>query len=290
MRPNLSNKAFDAFVHIVVIISVLLCLLPFLHVFALSLSSNEAVLTQRVTLIPVDMNLNAYKEVFSDRSMLLSLFVTVEITLLFTALGLLLTVAMAYPLSRKNLKGSRIFMLLILFTFYFNAGIIPNYINIHNLGLINNKWSLILPLALSPFNLILMRTFMRTSIPESLEESAKLDGCSDMGILFKIILPLSKPILATIALFYAVGRWNTFQDAYMYITSRDIFPLQLRLFYLVSAAQSTESFSAEGQVNMYAPEVVRAASIMFATIPIVIVYPWLQKYFVKGVLLGAVKG
>jgi putative aldouronate transport system permease protein len=138
--------------------------------------------------------------------------------------------------------------------------------------------------------MILMKNYIQTSIPDSLEESAKLDGCNDIGILVKIVLPLSKPILATIALFFAVGRWNGFQDAFYYIQNKSLYPLQLKLYYLVSAAQSTESFSAEGEAAAFTPEVVRAASIMFATIPILVVYPFLQKYFVKGALLGAVKG
>lgn len=290
MKSDIKNKSFDFICYFIITLTVLVCLVPFLHVTALSLSSNEAVTSQKVTLIPVDFTLKAYTEVFSDESMLRSLFLTVWMTLVFSILGLLLTIALAYPLSRKGLKGKGIFMMLILFTFYFNAGIIPHYININQLGLMNTLWALILPMALSPYNMILMRTFMMTSIPDSLEESAKLDGCSHFGILMKVIIPLSKPIIATIFLFFAVGRWNAFQDAYLYITSREIFPLQLRLFYLVSAAQSTEAFSAEGNANAFAPEVMKAASIMFATIPIIIVYPWLQKYFVKGVLIGAVKG
>jgi putative aldouronate transport system permease protein len=290
MNSNISNKIFDIFVYLIVTLTVLICILPFLHVISLSLSGNEAVMAQKVTIFPMDISFKAYAEVFSDASMLRSLFLTIYMTVLFTVIGLLITIALAYPLSRKGFKGRGFFMLLILFTFYFNAGMIPNYINIQELGLMNNIWGLILPLVLSPYNMILMRTYLMTAIPESLEESAKLDGCTHWGILMKIILPLSKPMLATLALFFAVGRWNTFQDAYMYITSRDNFPLQLRLYYLVSAAQSTESFSAEGNANAYAPEVMKAASIMFATIPIIIVYPWLQKYFVKGVMIGAVKG
>ncbi len=290
MKHDIKNRVFDFVCYFLVALTVVVCLIPFLHVAALSLSSNEAVMTQKVTLLPVEFTLKAYKEVFSEESMINSLFLTVWVTLVFSVLGLLLTIMLAYPLSRRGLKGRGIFMMLILFTFYFNAGIIPHYININELGLMNNVWVLVLPLALSPYNMILMRTFMMTSIPESIEESATLDGCNHMGILLRIILPLSKPIIATIFLFYAVGRWNAFQDAYMYITSRDIFPLQLRLYYLVSAAQSTEAFSAEGNANAYAPEVMKAASIMFATIPILIVYPWLQKYFVKGVMIGAVKG
>ena len=290
MKSDAKSSVFDVIVYSLIVITVLVCIVPFLHVFALSLSANDAVMTQKVTLWPVGFNLNAYSEVFSDHSMLQSLWLTIYMTLIFTVIGLVITIAMAYPLSRRDLKGRSFFMLIILFTFYFNAGMIPTYINIQKLGLIDSIWSLILPLVLSPYNMILMRTYMMTSIPESLEESAKLDGCSQWGILIRIILPLSKPILATIALFFAVGRWNAFQDAYMYITTRARFPLQLRLYYLVSASQSTEAFSAEGNANAFAPEVMKAASIMFATIPILIVYPWLQKYFVKGVLIGAVKG
>lgn len=290
MKSDIKSKTFDIVCYLLITLTVIVCLVPFLHVTALSFSSNIAVMSQKVTLFPVEFSLDAYKEVFSDESMLRSLFLTVWMTLLFSVIGLLITVALAYPLSRKGLKGRGMFMMLILFTFYFNAGIIPHYINIHQLGLMNSIWALILPVVLSPYNMILMRTYMMTSIPDSLEESAKLDGCSHFGILMRVIIPLSKPILATIFLFFAVGRWNAFQDAYMYITSREIFPLQLRLFYLVSAAQSTEAFSAEGNANAFAPEVMKAASIMFATIPIIIVYPWLQKYFVKGVLIGAVKG
>jgi putative aldouronate transport system permease protein len=290
MNSDIKNKTFDILVYSIVTLTVIICVLPFLHVIALSLSGNEAVMAQKVTIFPVDISFKAYIEVFSDGSMIHSLLLTIYMTVIFTVLGLLITIALAYPLSRKGFKGRGIFMLLILFTFYFNAGMIPTYINIQELGLRDNIWGLILPLVLSPYNMILMRTYLMTAIPESLEESARLDGCSHWGILLKIILPLSKPMLATLALFFAVGRWNTFQDAFMYITSRDSFPLQLRLYYLVSAAQSTEAFSAEGNANAYAPEVMKAASIMFATIPIIIVYPWLQKYFVKGVMIGAVKG
>lgn len=290
MNSNGTNKIFDIFVYSIVALTVIICVLPFLHVFALSLSANEAVMAQKVTVFPRGITFKAYREVFSDASMIRALLLTTYVTAIFTVIGLGITVALAYPLSRKGFMGRGFFMLLILFTFYFNAGMIPSYINIQELGLINNVWGLILPLVLSPYNMILMRTYLMTAIPDSLEESAKLDGCSHWGILMKIILPLSKPMLATIALFFAVGRWNTFQDAYLYITSRDNFLLQQRLYYLVSAAQSTESFSAEGNANAYAPEVIKAASIMFATIPILIVYPWLQKYFVKGVMIGAVKG
>ncbi|HEX7713403.1 MAG TPA: carbohydrate ABC transporter permease [Bacillota bacterium] len=289
MKSDFKSKIFNFIVYFTLGLTVLICILPFLHIMAISLSDNSAVMSQKVSLFPIGFNIKAYIEVFSDQTMMDSLGFTALMTLLVAVIGLLITIALAYPLSRKSLKGRKIFMYLILFTFYFNAGIIPNYINIQELGLFNSIWVLILPVVLSPFNMILMKNYIQTAIPESLEESAKLDGCSEVGFLIRIVLPLSKPILATIALFFAVGRWNGFQDALYYIQSKPLYPLQLKLFYLVSAAQSTESFSAEGMATAFTPEVVRAASIMFATIPILIVYPFLQKYFVKGALLGSIK-
>lgn len=291
MNLGIKNKIYDIFIYAFITMVILICVIPFLHVASLSLSSTPAVMSQKVTILPVEFNLEAYEKVFSDSSMLQSLKVSIEVTTIFSALGLLITILLAYPLSRKDLKGKTIFMMLVLFTFYFNAGIIPNFINIFKLGLMDSIWALILPLALSPYNMILMKTFFQVSIPESLEESARLDGCSHLGILTRIVIPLSKPIIATILLFYAVGRWNAFQDAFFYISSREIYPLQLKLYFLIAASMTAPSLGEGGDImQQLPPEVVKAASIMFATLPIIIVYPWLQKYFVKGVMIGAVKG
>lgn len=164
MKSAISNKIFDSIVYLSIALSVLICVLPFMHVLALSLSGNEAVMAQKVTVLPMNISLKAYNEVFTDESMIRSLVLTIYMTAIFTVIGLLITVALAYPLSRKGLKGRGFFMLLILFTFYFNAGMIPNYINIQELGLINNIWGLILPLVLSPYNMILMRTYLMTAL------------------------------------------------------------------------------------------------------------------------------
>ncbi len=275
--------------YIFVISAVLACLLPFLHVTALSVSSNEAVVAQKVTILPIGFNLEAYVRVLKDATMIRSLFLTIEITVIFTLLGLFLTVCCAYPLTKKRLKGRKYMSFVCIFTLYFTGGMIPNYILISNLNLINSMWSLILPLAFSAYNMIIIKSFFM-NIPESLEESAYLDGCSDVGILLKIVLPLSKPVLATIALFFAVGRWNAFQDALFYITKPNLYPLQLKLNLIVSASASTESLGESVGAAQLVPEVLKAACVMFATIPIIIVYPWLQKYFVSGVMLGSVKG
>lgn len=288
---KVTDKLVDIFIYTIITLASLACLIPFLHVAVLSVSSNQAVISRKVFLWPVGFNLDAYITVFKDPSMIRSLFLTVVITILFTALGMFLTICSAYPLTRKRLKGRHALTVIFLLTMYFSAGIIPDYLLVYNLKLINTIWSLIFPLAFSAYNMIILKSYIENTIPDSLEESAFLDGCSDIGILIKIILPLCKPVLATLCLFYAVGRWNAFQDALYYITKQNLYPLQLKLNMLVNAAQDTQSISQEINITtMLAPEVIKAACIMFATLPIVIVYPFLQKYFVKGIMIGAVKG
>ena len=265
-------------------------LIPFIHVLSVSISGNGAVMSNQVFLIPKDVNLDAYKTVFGDATMMRSLWFTVFVTVAFTALGMFLTICGAFALSRKRLKGRKVIGVIFLITMYFTAGTIPDYILMSQLHLINTAAVLILPLAFSAYNLIILRTFMQNSVPQSLEEAAAIDGCNDFIVLVRIVLPLSVPVLATLALFYAVGRWNTFQDALYFITKSPLKPLQLKLYELVNAAGSNSSVSQEvAGESMQAEEVLKSACIMFATIPIVIVYPFIQKYFVKGVMIGAVK-
>lgn len=280
----------DVLIYAFIGILSLICLIPFVHVLAVSISGNGAVMSNEVFLIPKDLNLEAYKTVFGDSAMMHSLWYSVFITVAFTALGMFLTICGAFALSRKRLKGRRVIGVLFLITMYFSAGTIPDYILMSSLHLINTRAVLILPLAFSAYNLIILRTFMQNSVPQSLEEAAEIDGCNDFTVLIKIVLPLSVPVLATLALFYAVGRWNTFQDALYFITKNPLKPLQLKLYELVNAsgAQANVSQEVAGE-SMQTQEVLKSACIMFATIPIVIVYPFIQKYFVKGVMIGAVK-
>lgn len=290
MKRKASDAAVDAIIYIFIGILSLICLIPFIHVAAMSLSGDAAVMANQVFLIPKGINADAYKTVLGDPAMMHSLWFSVWITIAFTALGMFLTICGAYALSRKRLKGRKAVGIIFLITMYFTAGTIPDYIVMSELHLINTAAVLILPLAFSAYNLIILRTFMQNSVPQSLEEAAQIDGCNDFTILIKIVLPLSVPVLATLALFYAVGRWNTFQDALYFITKSPLKPLQLKLYELVNAAGSQASVSQEvGGESMQAEEVVKSACIMFATIPIVIVYPFIQKYFVKGVMIGAVK-
>lgn len=270
------------------LIFVLICIIPFVSVIATSLSSNNAIISQRVTLWPVGFNLEAYKTVFTDNAMIESLFYTILITLIYTGLSLLLTICVAYPLTKKALKGRNIFLFIIIITMYFSGGIIPDYILVKNLNLLDTSGALILPGLISVYNMIILKSFF-TSIPSSLMEAAEIDGCTDIGVLLKIVLPLSLPILATLSLFYAVWRWNNFQDALFYISKPSLYPIQLKLYQIISISQGADVTSAENIQNAVTPEALKAASVMFATIPILIVYPWLQKYFVSGVMIGAVK-
>jgi len=285
------GKIVDAFFWLIIILVSLTCLFPFVHVFAVSISDEAYVVANKVVLLPKGFNLTAYQKIFADSSIIRSLLVTILITVLFTVIGMFLTISAAYALSRKELKGAKLMTFLILFTMYFAAGMIPDYLLIQNLHMLDTIWSLVLPLCFAPFNLLIMKNNFSASIPESLVEAAVVDGAGHFKILTRIVVPLSKPIIATIALFYAVGRWNAYQDALFYIKQRvDLRPLQLKLYYLVVSSQ--ESFQAEGGNTgvLTNPEVLKAACIIFATVPIILVYPFVQKYFVQGTMVGAVKG
>lgn len=290
MSERTSNRIFDIVNISFITLFVMFCLAPFLHTIAISLSSNRAITSGEVTIFPKEFNWDAYVQVFSDQSMLYSLGFTTVLTVVTTVLCMLFTLAAAYPLTKKKLKGRKLFMYVIIITMFFSGGMIPEYLLIRDLNLLNSAWALILPGLVSPFNLIILISFFR-GIPESLEESAEIDGSSHVHTLFKIILPLSMPVLATLALFYAVGRWNGFQDSLLYINDPQLYPLQLKLFQMVQNNMVSELTLMEGANRTpLTPESLKAATVVFATVPILLVYPWLQKYFVSGAMLGAVKG
>ncbi|WP_339239009.1 carbohydrate ABC transporter permease [Paenibacillus sp. FSL R5-0517] len=290
MSERTSNRIFDIVNISFISLFVIFCLAPFLHTIAISLSSNRAITSGEVTIFPKEFNWNAYVQVFSDQSMLYSLGFTTILTVVTTVLCMLFTLAAAYPLTKKKLKGRKLFMYVIIITMFFSGGMIPEYLLIRDLNMLNSVWALILPGLVSPFNLIILISFFR-GIPESLEESAEIDGSSHVHTLFKIILPLSMPVLATLALFYAVGRWNGFQDSLLYINDPKLYPLQLKLFQMVQNNMVSELTLMEGANRTpLTPESLKAATVVFATVPILLVYPWLQKYFVSGAMLGAVKG
>lgn len=282
------TKLGDWVIALICFFIILICLLPLLNVLARSLSSADALIRNEVLLWPVGLNLDAYKTVLGDSKYVWSLGWTAILTVIATFVSLFMTILCAYPLIYDNLKGKRLINSIIILTMYFNAGAIPNYLLIKDLNLINNPAVLIIPGALSVFNMIIMRSFLY-AIPESLRESAQIDGAGFIQILLKIYLPLSKPVIATLALFYAVGRWNGFSDALMYMNDRRFYPIQLLLYNILNNVMQVEVATQEGFSAPGLSETLKAATVMFATVPILMVYPWLQKYFISGVTLGAVK-
>ncbi|MDL2302040.1 carbohydrate ABC transporter permease [Lachnospiraceae bacterium OttesenSCG-928-D06] len=288
---NKKKSIIDIIFYIIITLVSLTCLLPFIHIFSKSISEEAYVIANKVFLLPKGFSLEAYKKIFADSSILRSMFVSVIVKVSFTAIGMFLTVSSAYALSRSEMKGRKIMTFIIMMSMYFTAGMIPEYLLMSNLNLLDTWWCMILPLCFAPYNLLIMKNNFSVNIPDSLVESAIIDGAGHFKVLWYIVVPLSKPIFATIALFYAVGRWNAYQDALFYIKQRtDLRPLQLKLYYLIVSA--SESFQSEGMVtvSMTNPEVLKAACIIFATLPIICVYPFLQKYFVQGAMVGAVKG
>ena len=239
---------------------------------------------------PVNFDLSAYKAVFTNKGLMDSMWFSLLLTAVYTVFALVMTILCAYPLSRPGLKFKSPILLYILFTMYFSGGMIPGYLNIKSLGLLDTFWVLVFPTVLSTYNMILMKSFFQ-SMPRELEESAYVDGANDLVVLIKIVLPLSKAMLATIALFYAVSRWNGFMDAILYINDESMYTIQLRLRQLIQSSQVSSMMEEipEMKEDLIA-ETIKAACMVFSMIPVMIIYPWLQKYFVKGVMIGSVKG
>jgi len=287
-----SRRGGDLVVAYFYLVVILICLFPMLNILARSLSDPLAIVNRQVALLPVNPTLDSYAYVFLDPAFSRSMVWTAFLTVLCTLISLAITTLCAFPLIYDNLKGKGVLNVLIIFTMYFNAGIIPNYILMKDLGLLNNPLVLILPGALSVFNMIILRSFFY-GVPDSLRESAELDGANPFTVLINIYLPLSGAVLATLALFYAVGRWNGFSDALMFLTSAQKYhPIQLFLYKLIDNQNSIEIAAQEGIVGGVpaAAEGLKAAAVIIATAPILVVYPWLQRYFIHGVTVGSVKG
>jgi putative aldouronate transport system permease protein len=278
----------DILITILCLVLILICILPMVNLLARSLSGANALMRNEVTLLPVGLNFDAYTTILNDARYIRSLWWTAILTVVCTLLSLTMTTLCSYPLIYDQLKGRKIINTVIIITMYFGAGTIPTYLLLKSLNMLDTAWVLIIPNCLSVFNMIIMRSFLY-GIPISLRESAEIDGAGPIKVLLRIYLPLSTPVLATLALFYAVGRWNGFSDALMYVKNRDLFPIQLLLYNILNTTNSMETATQEGFTTPGVGETLRAASVMFATVPILIVYPWLQKYFIAGATLGAVK-
>lgn len=286
-------RVFLVFDYLILGILALVCLLPVLHVAFASFSDPAWVMSQSgLILFPHGFNIDGYKLVFSNTQLMGSYGNTIFYVIAATALGLLITVLGAYPLSKKELLFSNALMLIISFTMLFNGGMVAFYIVVKNLGLLDTRWAVILPTCVSAFNLILVRTAMST-IPKALEESAMLDGASYVRILFQIELPLIKATLATVILYYAVAHWNSWFNASIFLKDRTLFPLQLILREILiandTASTATQSGEVAGNADLY-KQLVKYCTIMVATVPVLCFYPFIMKYFEKGVMIGSIKG
>jgi putative aldouronate transport system permease protein len=282
------GRVFKVINGTLLIIIALVCFLPFVNVIASSFASTQEVVSRKFILFPHTFSLDAYRYVLSTPTLFKSLAVSIGVTGIGTLVSMILTSLMAYGLSRKYLAGRNIINFMVIFTMLFSGGMIPTFLVVKAFGLIDSYWSLILPVAINAFNLIIMRNFFQ-ALPDSLEESAKMDGCSDLGVFLKIMLPLAMPSIATISLFYAVTYWNTYMTAILYINDSTKWPIQvlLRQIVIVSSGMQAEGSS----VDVVPPaQTIKMAVIVIATVPMLIAYPFVQKYFVKGALVGSIKG
>lgn len=265
-------------------------LYPFVYMIAVSLSGDLYVLRGEVWLWPKGFTLDMYHLVLNDPRISTAYLNTIIYTVTGTAISLAVTSLGAYALSKKEMSGNQFFTMLIVFTMFFSGGMIPTFLVVRSLGFMDTLWAMVLPGAVSTWNLIIMRTFFR-GIPAELEEAGRIDGLNDFGIYLRIVLPLSKAVMATIGLFYAVGIWNNFYQALLYLRDSSLFPLQVVLRNIVLAGQVNNSeVTSVGGDNLIVEESLKFATIIVSTLPILMVYPFLQKYFVKGVMIGSVKG
>lgn len=292
-RYSFNDKVFFVVTGLLLTIFFILVLYPCVFVISASLSSGNAVQSGRVLLFPVEFNLKGYETVLKTVTIWTGYKNSIFYTVVGTFINIVVTLLAAYPLSRKDLPGRNKFMLLFTFTMFFNGGIITNYLLIVKLGLINTRLALLLPGALGVYNMIIARTFLQENIPTELLEASQIDGCNDTQFFFKMVLPLSKAVIAVLVLFYGVAHWNTYFNAMIYLSNRDIYPLTIFLKEILIADQidptSVQDPELQAQLAQTAG-VIKYALIVVSMLPVLIIYPFIQKYFVKGVMIGAVKG
>ncbi len=287
-KKPLGRRVFEVINYTLILLVCVVTLFPFLYVLACSFSSDTAILGGDVTLWPVEFQTRAYELVLEYPLIGRSYLNTIAYTVVGTAVNLLLTLLGAYPLSRKDLPGRKGITFFFTFTMLFSGGLIPTFLVVKALGLIDTFWVMILPTAVSTWNLIMMKTFFQAT-PVSLLEAARIDGSSELGTLVRIVLPLSIPSIMTIGLFYAVSHWNDYFQAMIYLNTPENYPLQIHLRDIVLQNSMEQQFASMQQGQRQGSEGVKYATIMFATVPILCVYPFIQKYFVKGVMLGSIK-
>ena len=289
IQTTRGERAFRAVNAVILTGVVVLTLYPFVNLLAQSFSAQNAIAAGQVNLIPKGFNLTTYKTVMADPTFWENYRNTVLYTVVATLIAMVLTTCYAYVLSKKNIKGRGFLIGVAVFTMFFNGGLIPNYVLVNDLGLRNSLWAIVLPNAISVFNLLVMKAFFE-SLPGELEEAAMVDGLNTYGILWRIVLPLSKAVLATMVLFYAVTFWNSWFSAFLYMDSGNLFPVTVYLRNLIAGATGGTNNSASGETALQVAANIQAVTIVLTVLPILTIYPFIQRYFVSGVMLGAVKG
>jgi len=292
-RLSQGDRIFYIIVNVVVGLLGLIVLYPLIYILSSSFSSPASVAAGKVFLFPVDFSLRGYKAVFEYQAVYTGYRNTIFYTVVGTAINIALTMMAAYPLARKSLPGKGIFTFLFTFTMMFSGGMIPNYILMKELKIINTAWCMLLPGAVSAYNLIVARTFIQNSIPEELLEAAQIDGCTDAQFFFRFVLPLSKAVMAVITLYYAVHHWNAYFNAFLYLNKRDLYPLQifLREILIMNSVNTEMVVDTQMQEAMQGmADLLKYSLIVVSTAPILCIYPFLQRYFIKGVMIGSLKG
>ncbi|AFH62844.1 sugar ABC transporter permease [Paenibacillus mucilaginosus K02] len=287
----MGDRIFIAGTYIFLTVVLIAVLYPLVYILSSSISSPAAVSSGKVWLWPVDLTLDGYKAVFRNDQVISGYANSLFYTVFGTLISVALTIMIAYPLSRKSFFGRSPLMIFVTFTMLFSGGLIPTYLVVKSLGMIDTRWALLIPNAIWVWQVIIARTFFQSTIPDELSEAAEIDGCSDMRFLFSVIVPLAKPIIAVLALMYAVGQWNAYFDALIYLKSQSIYPLQLILRSILILNNGTGSIDAAEMVKrQQLAELMKYSLIVVASLPVLVIYPFVQRYFVQGMLIGSVKG
>lgn len=291
---NIGDKMFMSINTALLIIILIVVIYPLIYIVSSSFSSTSAVMSGRVWLLPVQPSLSGYRAIFENKNILTGYMNTIFYTVVGTALNIFMTIAAAYPLSRKDFRARKPLMFYFVFTMFFTGGIVPSYMLMNNLGILNTRAAMILPVALNVYNMIITRTFLESTIPTELLEAAQLDGCNDIKFLIRIVIPLSGAVIAVITLFYAVAHWNAFFNALLYLTDKKLYPLQIFLRDILILNSIDASMINIDLKTMEAKEglqqLLKYSLIIVSSVPVMCIYPFIQRYFVKGVMVGSIKG
>ncbi len=293
IRSSNADVLFDSMVLVIMILFLLICIYPLYFILIASISDPVQVTAGRVLVIPRGLTLDGFRRIFRYDRIWIGYRNTIFYTVLGTFINVVITICAGYALSRKDLKGRRVILLLFSFTMFFNGGMIPTYMVVNNLGLINKVWAMVLPNALAVWNLMIARSFFESTIPDELLDAAFIDGCGNLRFFAKIVMPLSKAIISVMVLFYAIGHWNAFFNALIYLTSSKLYPLQLILRDILLAAQPDAAMMediASLVEKQKLAELLKYGVIIVASVPVLILYPFVQRYFVQGIMVGSIKG